>query len=163
MKARAPYTHRLPAARLPGWSQVRLTRCCPPVLISLILMALATCVPPLARGEPPAFLSEERAVPPVARSAPFTPKVLGLLAVLSLDEKLSLVHGAADPTQLGNVGYLPGVPRLGIPPRRDADAFGIQVAAYATAAPTRLGLGATFDRQGVLAWGQVEGNEGRAL
>jgi beta-glucosidase len=64
---------------------------------------------------------------------------------------------------VGNVGFLPGVPRLGIPPRRDADAFGIQVAAYATAAPTRLGLGATFDREAVLAWGQVEGNEGRAL
>src|ERR1700740_742125 len=30
---------------------------------------------------------------------------------------------------------------------------------YATAAPTRLGLGATFDREAVLAWGQVEGNE----
>jgi len=83
--------------------------------------------------------------------------------VLSLDEKLSLVHGGTDPTQLGNVGYLPGVPRLGIPERRDADAFGIQVAADATASPTRLGLGATFDRQAVLAWGQVEGREGRAL
>jgi beta-glucosidase len=116
-----------------------------------------------ARGEPLASALDERAEPPVARSAPFTPKVFSLLAVLSLDEKLSLVHGAADPTQLGNVGYLPGVPRLGIPPRRDADAFGIQVAAYATAAPTRLGLGATFDRQAVRAWGQVEGNEGRAL
>jgi beta-glucosidase len=116
-----------------------------------------------ARGEPLASALDERVEPPVARSAPFTPKVFSLLAVLSLDEKLSLVHGAADPTQLGNVGYLPGVPRLGIPPRRDADAFGIQVAAYATAAPTRLGLGATFDRQAVRAWGQVQGNEGRAL
>ena len=67
-------------------------------------------------------------MPPVAPRAPFTPTVLNLLAVLSLDEKLSLVHGATDPTQLGNVGYLPGVPRLGIPERRDADARGIQVA-----------------------------------
>src|SRR5258708_35651197 len=116
-----------------------------------------------ARGEPLASALDERAEPPVARSAPFTPKVFSLLAVLSLDEKLSLVHGAADPTQLGNAGYLPGVPRLGIPPRRDADAFGIQVAAYATAAPTRLGLGATFDLKPVLAWGQVAGNEIPAL
>ena len=106
----------------------------------------------LAAAEPPSAPSTnswtedsdhvDRAFPPVDRNAPFTREVLSLLPVLTLDEKLSLVHGAADPTQLGNVGFLPGVPRLGIPPRRDADAFGIQVAAYATAAPTRLGLGA---------------------
>jgi beta-glucosidase len=116
-------------------------------------MALAACLPPLARGEPTASSSDERAVPAVARHAPFTPKVLSLLAVLSLDEKLSLVHGAADPTLLGNVGYVPGVPRLGIPPRRDADALGIQVAADATALPARLGLGATFDRTAAYAAG----------
>jgi beta-glucosidase len=103
--------------------------------------------------------------PPVDRSAPYTPTVIGLMAQLSLAEKLSLVYGGNDPSinLIGNVGYLPGVPRLGIPVRRDADALGIQVIAYATALPTRLGMGATFDRRAVYAAGQLVGNEGRAL
>jgi beta-glucosidase len=160
MKTRFPNQGRAAVGQYPGWAGFwRPSRCLPVFL----LLALAACFPLLARSEPPAFLPDERPFPPVARSAPFTPKVLSLLAVLSLNEKISLVHGAADPTQLGNVGYLPGVPRLGIPQRRDADAFGIQVAHDATAAPTRMGLGATFDRKAVLAWGQVEGDEGRAL
>jgi hypothetical protein len=63
----------------------------------------------------------DRPVPSVARNALFTPKVLGLLGALTLDEKISLVHGAleSDATTLGNVGFLPGVPRLGIPVRED--------------------------------------------
>ena len=160
MKTRFLNQGRPPVAGRPGWlGFCRPGRCLP----AFLFVTLATCLAPTVRGEPPDSALDERAEPPVARSAPFTPKVFSFLAVLSLDEKLSLVYGAADPTQLGNVGYLPGVPRLGIPPRRDADAFGIQVAAYATAAPTRLGLGATFDRHAVRAWGEVEGNEGRAL
>jgi hypothetical protein len=54
--------------------------------------------------------------PPVDRSAPFTLKVPNLLAALTLDEKISVVHKATDPALLGQAGYLPGVPRLGIPP-----------------------------------------------
>jgi len=73
--------------------------------------------------------SDERAIPAVDPHAPLTPKVLNLVAVLSVDEKISLVHGAQDPASLGQAGYLPGVPRLGIPPRRDADALGINVTA----------------------------------
>src|ERR1700752_1388476 len=101
--------------------------------------------------------------PPVNSHAPYTPKVLSLLHALTLTEKISLVHWANDPASLGQAGYLPGVPRLGIPPRRDSDALGINVTADATALPARIGLGATFDRTAVLAGGQLEGNEGRAL
>ena len=116
-------------------------------------------------GEFETNLEDHLTVPPVDRSASFTPTVISLLAQLSLDEKLSLVQAAADPNvnSVGNVGYLPGVPRLGIPIRRDADALGIQVIASATALPARLGLGATFDRAGIYAAGQLVGNEGRAL
>jgi beta-glucosidase len=103
--------------------------------------------------------------PPVDSHAPYTSTVSGLLAALTLDEKLSLAYGGSDPTPslVGNVGYLPGVPRLGIPERRDADALGIEVIADATALPARLGLGATFDRQAIYSAGQLVGNEGRAL
>jgi beta-glucosidase len=101
--------------------------------------------------------------PPVDSRAPYTPKVRALMNVLTLDEKISLVHGAVDPASLGQAGYLPGVPRLGIPVRRDADALGINVTANATALPSRIGLGSSFDRSAVYAAGQLEGNEGRAL
>jgi beta-glucosidase len=75
------------------------------------------------------------------------------------------VHGETDPNpeSVGNIGYLAGVPRLGIPIRRDADALAIQVIATATAIPPRLGLGSTFDRSAVYAAGQLVGSEGRAL
>jgi beta-glucosidase len=130
-----------------------------------ILVALAVCLTSVAPSGTVATPLGERPVPPVDRNAPFTPKVSSLLAVLRLDEKLSLVYGASDPdpASVGNVGYLPGVPRLGIPIRRDADALGIEVIADATALPARLGLGATFDREAVYAAGQLVGNEGRAL
>lgn len=109
---------------------------------------------------------------PIDPAAPFTPKVKGLVAALTLDEKLSLVHGngfdpanyaALDSQPLGAVGMLPGVPRLGIPPRRDADALGINVYADSTAPPARLAIGASFDRGAALRLGQMEGTEGRAL
>ena len=101
--------------------------------------------------------------PPVASSAPFTAKVQALLGALTLDEKILLVHGGADPTPLGQAGWLPGVPRLGVPVRRDADALGINVYKDATAVPARLGIAASFDRDATARLGRLEGSEGRAL
>jgi beta-glucosidase len=43
-------------------------------------------------------------------------KVADLMAAMTLDEKISFVHGAADPASLGQAGYIPGVARLGVPP-----------------------------------------------
>jgi beta-glucosidase len=103
------------------------------------------------------------AAPPVDPAAPFTAQVQSLLAALTLQEKISLVHGAADPASLGQAGYLPGVPRLGIPVRRDADALGINVYKDATAVPTRLGIASSFDPSATEAVGHLEGTEGRAL
>ena len=44
-----------------------------------------------------------------------------LLAQLTLQEKVDLLHGAPDPASKGQAGYVPGVPRLGIPALRLAD------------------------------------------
>ena len=51
-----------------------------------------------------------------------------LLKELSLHEKISLIHGSveSDDTNQGQAGYLPGVPRLGIPPMRFADGTPVQ-------------------------------------
>src|SRR5690242_20643614 len=116
------------------------------VMSRVVAIAVAACVAALAcgaasaAGAPPGGTS-----PPVDPAAPFTPKVLNLLSQLTLDEKISLIHGDTDPASLGQAGYLPGVPRLGIPVRRDADALGINVRADATALPARLAFGASFD------------------
>ena len=101
--------------------------------------------------------------PPVDRAAPWTPKVTSLVHALTLDEKISLVHGSTDPAPKGQAGYTANVDRLGIPPRRDVDALGINVFKDATAWPARMGIGATFDRSAAAVLGSSEGTEGRAL
>ena len=78
-------------------------------------------------------------------------RVEALLAALTLDEKISLVRGGmpgvmgpspADP--LGEVGYLPGIPRLGIPPLRLTDGpAGVRITPPTTALPAPVALAAT--------------------
>lgn len=87
-----------------------------------------------------------------------------LVSRLTLDEKLTLLHGAPDPASLGQAGYVPGVPRLGIPPLRLADGpAGVRVTARATALPAPVLLASAFDPQLARRYGQVIGHEGRAL
>ncbi|MFI9770926.1 beta-glucosidase [Streptomyces sp. NPDC052415] len=91
-------------------------------------------------------------------------RVESLLARLTLDEKISLLHGATDPAPLGQAGYLPGVERLGIPPLRLADGpAGVRVTARATALPAPVLLASAFDPELARRYGRVIGHEGRAL
>ncbi|GAA2812400.1 glycoside hydrolase family 3 C-terminal domain-containing protein [Streptomyces showdoensis] len=91
-------------------------------------------------------------------------RVRTLVERLTLDEKTALLHGATDPAALGQAGYVPGVPRLGIPPLRLADGpAGVRVARRATALPAPVMLAAAFDPALARAYGQVIGHEGRAL
>ncbi|MFI9172351.1 beta-glucosidase [Streptomyces lincolnensis] len=92
------------------------------------------------------------------------PRVEALLARLTLDEKISLLHGATDPDPLGQAGYVPGVKRLGIPPLRLADGpAGVRVTRHATALPAPVLLAAAFDPELARRYGRVIGHEGRAL
>ncbi|MFJ9041675.1 beta-glucosidase [Streptomyces sp. NPDC102406] len=92
------------------------------------------------------------------------PRVESLLRRLTLDEKLTFLHGATDPRDLGQAGYVPGVPRLGIPPLRLADGpAGVRVTAHATALPAPVLLASAFDPALARRYGQVIGREGRAL
>ncbi|GAA2159744.1 hypothetical protein [Actinomadura napierensis] len=67
-----------------------------------------------------------------------------LVAAMTLEEKLSFVQGRWDDPQLqtiGESGYVPGVPRLGIPPLRLTDGpAGIRAAQPATALPVPVAL-----------------------
>ncbi|MET7699405.1 glycoside hydrolase family 3 C-terminal domain-containing protein [Streptomyces sp. NPDC005485] len=92
------------------------------------------------------------------------PRVEGLVSKLTLDEKISLLHGATDPDSLGQAGYVPGVPRLSIPPLRLADGpAGVRVTRHATALPAPVLLASAFDPGLARRYGRVIGREGRAL
>ncbi|MDT0614629.1 beta-glucosidase family protein [Streptomyces lancefieldiae] len=99
---------------------------------------------------------------------PGTPRVRGLVAKMTLDEKISFVHWTTGPVggpTMTGIGYLPGVPRLGIPELRTADGpVGIRLlGGTATAMPTPVALASTFDEHLAEEYGTVLGREGRAL
>ncbi|MFI1812457.1 glycoside hydrolase family 3 C-terminal domain-containing protein [Streptomyces sp. NPDC020422] len=97
-------------------------------------------------------------------AARLSERVSALLAQLTLDEKTALLHGATDPAGLGQAGYVPGIPRLGIPALRLADGpAGVRVVRRATALPAPVMLAAAFDPALARAYGRVIGHEGRAL
>ncbi|MER6776575.1 MULTISPECIES: glycoside hydrolase family 3 C-terminal domain-containing protein [unclassified Streptomyces] len=91
-------------------------------------------------------------------------RIDALLERLTLEEKTALLHGGPDPAPLGQAGYVPGVPRLGIPALRLADGpAGVRVARPATALPAPVMLASAFDPALAREYGRVIGREGRAL
>lgn len=84
---------------------------------------------------------------------------------LTLDEKLSMLHGACNaPLNLGQAGYNPGIPHLGIPELRLADGpAGVRVSASCTVMSAPVSLAATFDPDLAFQYGMVIGREGQAL
>ncbi len=87
-----------------------------------------------------------------------------LVEQMTLDEKLALVHGTRDPNGLGQAGYWPGVPRLGIPPLRLSDGpAGVSVNQEATGVPAPVGLAATFSVETARRFGVVLGRDAKAL
>ncbi|MCJ1675901.1 glycoside hydrolase family 3 C-terminal domain-containing protein [Streptomyces sp. APSN-46.1] len=128
--------------------------------VALAAGGCAATVPPGSgvRGPSPAAASVVAARPGSAA------RIDALLDQLTLDEKTALLHGARDPAALGQAGYLPGVPRLGIPALRFADGpAGVRVAKPATALPAPVLLASAFDPGLAREYGRVLGREGRAL
>jgi beta-glucosidase len=100
-----------------------------------------------------------------------------VIAQLTLDEKIQLVHGigwgplkAGFPipaSNNGGAGQILGIARLGIPDLQQADsAVGARMAAlqsrYATLLPSVLGAAASWDLEGARLYGDVIGRELRA-
>jgi beta-glucosidase len=93
-------------------------------------------------------------------------RVERLLAAMTLDEKIALIHGATEPASRyqGQAGYLPGVPRLGIGSLRLADGPpGVLTREVSTALPSTIALAATFSVDDANANGVVIGRDARAL
>ncbi|MEO8373156.1 MAG: glycoside hydrolase family 3 N-terminal domain-containing protein, partial [Candidatus Solibacter sp.] len=90
--------------------------------------------------------------------------VAAIVGRLSLDEKIALVHGSRDPSDLGEAGYWAGLPERGIPPLRFADGPpGVNANRDATAMPAPVALAATFDVNAARLYGTVLGREAKAL
>ena len=88
-----------------------------------------------------------------------------LLQQMTLDEKIDMIHGTGEDarTNQGQAGYLPGIPRLGIPPMRFADGPPGVLTRVPSIAPTStMGVAATFNREDARANGAVIGREARS-
>ncbi|MDB5786308.1 glycoside hydrolase family 3 C-terminal domain-containing protein [Caballeronia mineralivorans] len=93
-------------------------------------------------------------------------KVDALLAKMSLQEKIALIRGVNEDasTYRGQAGYLPGVPRLGIPPLRLADGPpGLLTREPSPAMTATMGLAATFSKDDARDNGQIIAQEARRL
>jgi len=89
-----------------------------------------------------------------------------LLSQMTLEEKLTLIHGThEDPSVYqGQAGYLAGVPRLGIPGLRFADGPpGVLVRHPSQGETATMGVAATFSVKTAEENGVVIGREDRAL
>lgn len=100
-----------------------------------------------------------------------------LLAQMTLEEKLRIVHGPmgrvrmgipAPERALGSAGFIPGVARLGIPDLQETDAsVGVtnpdncRPGDGATALPSTIALASTWDRATAYGCGRILGNESR--
>lgn len=95
-----------------------------------------------------------------------------VLKEMTLDEKISLLHGQGmpffsrgGPTESnGGAGYTNSIPRLGIPAIQMADsAYGVTRGAaagrYSTALPNNLGAASSWDPDAAYAYGQLIGRE----
>src|ERR1035437_9401324 len=143
-----------------------------------IAAALLSVAPPPAFAQGPG-----RAATPVP-TGPWMDKSLPpdrradlVMEQMTLDEKMGLVHGGSaysgqatpQPTQsLGGAGFIPGVPRLGIPDFQMTDGrSGVgntgRRGRYATALPSSLAAGATWDLKLAYEYGALLGKETRDL
>lgn len=102
-----------------------------------------------------------------------------LVAAMTTEEKLQLIHGWFPPFVIGkpgfpddiipSAGHIPGIPRLGVPDVRESDAsLGVanqveqRKGDVATALPSSLTTAATFDPAIAHAGGVMIGSEARA-
>ncbi len=108
-------------------------------------------------------------IPLVAQDVPVVtgvPRVDKLLSQMTLEEKMALIRGASEPavTNQGQAGYLPGVPRLGIPPIRMSDGPpGVLTRHPSQAETATMGLAATFSTKDAEENGKVIAREAKSL
>jgi beta-glucosidase len=126
----------------------------------------------------PSAQGQAQSSPWMDKSLPARERAELALKQMTLDEKLALLHGNGMPgvtnwqmplTNLANggAGYIPGVPRLGIPPIVMSDAaYGVRNNGVdgrnSTALPSDLALASSWDAQLACEYGALIGRELRA-
>lgn len=121
---------------------------------------LAVCALAITTG---AVAMQAQAVPPEKANEARIDK---LLHEMTLEEKMNLIRGGLEPMDVyqGQAGYLPGVPRLGIPSLRFADGPpGLLTRVPSQAETATMGVAATFSVRDAEANGVVIGREARSL
>src|ERR1700712_440125 len=118
-----------------------------------------------------------RDVAPASRTGDARARAQAIVARMTLDEKIALVHGLFPPQAKGktanelipSAGHIDGIPRLGVPLIRESDAsLGVanqveqRKGDVATALPSSLATAATFDPEIARAGGAMIGSEARA-
>ncbi len=89
-----------------------------------------------------------------------------LLGQMTLEEKVNLIRGDVEPaaTNQGQAGYLPGVPRLGVPTLRFADGPpGVLTRVAGQAQTATMGVAATWSVRDAEQNGVAIGREARSL
>ena len=133
------------------WNQRNLLSCLQRMgILFAILTACAT--KDAAQGAPPVMTGNAR--------------VDKLLSEMTLKEKMALIRGDSEPsaTNQGQAGYLPGAPRLGIPPIRMSDGPpGVLTRQPSQAETATMGLAATFSVKDAEDNGIVIGREAKSL
>jgi beta-glucosidase len=89
-----------------------------------------------------------------------------LLAQMTIEEKVNLIRGGAEPASenQGEAGFLPAVPRLGIPSLRFADGPpGVLTRVPAQAPTATMGVAATWSRSTAERNGVVIGRDARSV
>src|SRR5215216_1529657 len=135
---------------------------------SILVAVLAATVACLAAGLAPAGAATTPATTTPVTAG--TSLVSQLVQAMTLDEKLGMVNGWPDgvsppPTtdRLIGVGFIPGVPRLGIPALTFTDGpAGVRMNLPTTAMPAPVALAATFSAELAQQYGQVLGRDSRA-
>ncbi|WP_294255429.1 glycoside hydrolase family 3 protein [uncultured Sphingomonas sp.] len=135
--------------------------------LALLLLAGTAPAASYAQSTPPVWQDSKLASE--ARAA-------ALVRAMTHAEKLQLIHGLFPPRaqpapadMIPSAGYVPGIPRLGIPTLRESDAsLGVanqveqRKGDVATALPSGLATAATFDPELARAGGAMIGAEARA-
>jgi beta-glucosidase len=127
------------------------------MILRLLLLTLTLAAIPLLA--PPS--------PPPGAGLPPDERAEALLGQMTLEEKIQLLHGALkeyNPGPLGTAGYIPGIPRLGIPDLHFADgSLGVgNRVGQATVLPSCIASAATWNLQLACDYGWVIGRQSRA-
>ncbi len=138
-----------------------------------ILVILIVCAAPAVSGQNPNRAPKQTVKGPwMDKSLPPDQRADLVIEQMTLDEKISLVHGLEGPVaqqhSLGGAGYVPGIPRLGIPALQMTDgrsgvAFYEARGRYATALPCALANAASWDLESSYEYGALLGKEVRDL